>query len=74
MKYSKIIIFLLLINFSSQCQKREVNIEAVKLTEQIYMLKGQGGNIGLFVGEDAVFMIDDQFARLTPKILSNCFN
>ena len=70
MKYSKIIIFLLLINFSSQCQKREVNIEAVKLTEQIYMLKGQGGNIGLFVGEDAVFMIDDQFARLTPKILS----
>lgn len=33
------------------------------------MLKGQGGNIGLFVSEDGVFMIDDQFAPLTPKIL-----
>lgn len=33
------------------------------------MLKGQGGNIGLFVSEDGVFMIDDQFVPLTPKIL-----
>lgn len=33
------------------------------------MLKGQGGNIGLFVSEDGVFMIDDQFAPLTPKII-----
>jgi len=34
------------------------------------MLVGQGGNIGVFVGEDGVFMIDDQFAPLTPKILA----
>ena len=33
------------------------------------MLTGQGGNIGFSVGDDGVFMIDDQFARLTPKIL-----
>jgi glyoxylase-like metal-dependent hydrolase (beta-lactamase superfamily II) len=33
------------------------------------MLTGQGGNIGVCVGEEGVFMIDDQFARLTPKIL-----
>mgnify|MGYP005991948339 CR=1 FL=1 len=49
--------------------QKDVAITPVKITEQIYMLKGQGGNIGLFVGDDGVFMIDDQFARLTPKIL-----
>jgi glyoxylase-like metal-dependent hydrolase (beta-lactamase superfamily II) len=32
------------------------------------MLHGAGGNIGLSVGDDAVFVIDDQFAPLTPKI------
>ena len=51
-------------------QKRDVKIETIKLTEQVYVLKGQGGNIGVFVGKDGVFMIDDQFAPLTPKILS----
>jgi glyoxylase-like metal-dependent hydrolase (beta-lactamase superfamily II) len=32
------------------------------------MLVGAGGNIGLSVGPDAVFVIDDQFAPLAPKI------
>jgi len=34
------------------------------------MLEGLGGNIGLSVGGDGVFMIDDQFAPLTTKILA----
>ncbi|WP_442265924.1 MBL fold metallo-hydrolase [Tenacibaculum sp. ZS6-P6] len=61
--------FLLTSVFTNFAQKREVKIESIKITESIYMLKGQGGNIGLFVGEDGAFMIDDQFAHLTPKIL-----
>ncbi len=32
------------------------------------MLTGQGGNIGVYVGTDHVFMIDDQFDRLSEKI------
>jgi glyoxylase-like metal-dependent hydrolase (beta-lactamase superfamily II) len=32
------------------------------------MLTGQGGNIGIYVGTDHVFMIDDQFDRLSEKI------
>ncbi len=32
------------------------------------MLEGAGGNMGLSVGEDSTFLIDDQFAPLTPKI------
>lgn len=32
------------------------------------MLKGAGGNIGVSIGDDGVFVIDDQFAPLTDKI------
>ncbi len=32
------------------------------------MLTGRGGNIGIYVGSDKVFMIDDQFAPLSKKI------
>jgi glyoxylase-like metal-dependent hydrolase (beta-lactamase superfamily II) len=32
------------------------------------MLTGAGGNMGLSIGEDAVFLIDDEYAPLTPKI------
>lgn len=50
-------------------QNNDVIITTHKLTENIYMLEGQGGNIGISVGDDGVFMIDSQFAPLTPKIL-----
>jgi glyoxylase-like metal-dependent hydrolase (beta-lactamase superfamily II) len=47
-----------------------VQIRAQSLGGGIYMLMGQGGNIGLSVGEDGVFIVDDQFAPLTQKILA----
>ncbi len=46
----------------------DVEIKTVELGNGIYMLTGKGGNIGVSVGEDGVFMIDDQFAPLTKKI------
>lgn len=46
----------------------KVEIRTEKLSETVYMLVGAGGNLGLSVGEDAVFLVDDQFAPLTPKI------
>jgi cyclase len=33
------------------------------------MITGQGGNIGLLTGEEGSFLIDDQFAPLTEKII-----
>jgi glyoxylase-like metal-dependent hydrolase (beta-lactamase superfamily II) len=47
----------------------DVKIEVIPVNENIYMLKGAGGNIGVSIGDDGVFMIDDQFAPLTPKII-----
>jgi glyoxylase-like metal-dependent hydrolase (beta-lactamase superfamily II) len=46
----------------------KVEIRTEKLSDSVYMLVGAGGNLGLSAGEDAVFLVDDQFAPLTPKI------
>lgn len=48
----------------------DVEIEAQRVADGIYMLSGRGGNIGLSVGDDATFIIDDQFAPLTEKIVA----
>jgi len=47
-----------------------VQIESIPVTENIFMLIGAGGNLGLSVGSDGAFLIDDQFAPLTEKILA----
>ncbi|GAB4527885.1 MAG: MBL fold metallo-hydrolase [Amphiplicatus sp.] len=47
-----------------------VEIETRKVAEGVYMLVGAGGNIGLSVGADGAFLIDDQFAPLSSKILA----
>ncbi|MFT5233473.1 MAG: cyclase [Candidatus Krumholzibacteriia bacterium] len=47
-----------------------VEITATPISDGIYMLKGAGGNMGLCIGEDGAFLIDDQFAPLTDKILA----
>src|SRR6478735_7415026 len=45
-----------------------VKIRPIKVVDNLYMLKGSGGNIGAFFGKDGTLMIDDQFAPLSNKI------
>lgn len=45
-----------------------VTIETIKVGDNVYMLKGAGGNIGVLTGPDGVIMVDDQFAPLSEKI------
>ena len=47
-----------------------VEIEALPVTDGVYMITGRGGNMGLSVGDDGAFLIDDQFAPLTDKIVA----
>jgi len=70
MKKINILALFLLLSTGLLSQKKDVKITTIKLTDNIYMLKGQGGNIGISIGTDGVFMIDDQYAPLTPKILA----
>lgn len=48
----------------------EVEIETIAVAEDVYMLMGAGGNIGVSVGVDGAFVIDDQYAPLTDRILT----
>lgn len=45
-----------------------VQVTAQKLSDRLYVLFGSGGNIGLSVGDDGAFIVDDQFAPLSEKI------
>jgi len=47
-----------------------VQVTSTKVAGNVHMLVGAGGNIGLMAGDDAAFVVDDQFAPLTPKILA----
>jgi len=47
---------------------KDIQIEVIPVNENIYMLKGAGGNIGVSIGEDGVFMIDDQYEQMSSKI------
>ena len=53
---------------AGQQDMSDVVIETVELESDLFMLLGRGGNMGLSVGEDGAFLIDDQFAPLTAKI------
>ncbi|MEO7726323.1 MAG: MBL fold metallo-hydrolase [Burkholderiales bacterium] len=48
----------------------KVQIKTTQLTKNIYMLEGEGGNIGVSAGEDGVLLVDDQFGPLTERILA----
>src|ERR1700756_2567947 len=46
----------------------KVQIKVTKVSGNIYMLEGQGGNIAASVGEDGIVIVDDEFAPLAEKI------
>lgn len=47
-----------------------IELKTTDLGDGIYMLEGRGGTIGFSVGDDGVFVIDDQFQPLAEKILA----
>ena len=47
-----------------------IQIRTIPVTESIYVLQGSGGNIGVSIGDDGTFIVDDQFAPLTDKIVA----
>lgn len=55
---------------SAQVNYDTVRVRSMPLGSGVHVLFGAGGNIGVSIGNDAVFVIDDQFAPLTPKILA----
>jgi cyclase len=46
----------------------KVEIKVTKVSGNIYLLEGSGGNIAASVGDDGIVIVDDQFAPLADKI------
>jgi cyclase len=68
-----VLAFLVLGAALANAQQRDfskVEIKTTKLAEDIYMLQGAGGNIGVCAGPEGVLVIDDQFAPLSDKIMA----
>ncbi len=52
---------------SAQYDFDRIQIKTEPVADNIYMLSGGGGNIGVLVGEDGVLLIDAMFAELEEK-------
>lgn len=63
-----ILSILSLLMITCYAQEQEVTIKSTLVRDNVYMLEGQGGNMGLIVGEDGAILVDDQYARLSDKI------
>jgi len=59
---------------SSATHADENPVTAEKLSDSVYVLFGQGGNIAASVGEDGIYIIDDQFAKLSNDIKKTISN
>jgi cyclase len=46
----------------------KVKIKVTRVSGNVYMLEGEGGNIGASVGDDGIVVVDDQYAPLAEKI------
>ena len=45
-----------------------IQVRAQHVAGSVWMLQGLGGNIGVAVGKDGIFLVDDEYAPLTVKI------
>jgi len=52
----------------AQLQAPQTEVRTEKVAEGIYVLFGNGGNVGVSAGPDGVFIIDDQYAPMTPAL------
>jgi cyclase len=63
-----VVIFLLAGSYSDGQDFSSVRVEAIKVSGNVYMLTGAGGNIGVSAGKDGVLLIDASYAPLSEKI------
>lgn len=47
-----------------------VTVKSTPIAGSVHLITGSGGNIAVSFGSDATFIVDDQFAPLTPKIVA----
>lgn len=61
-------LFSVLTAFGQTDTGEKVYTKLIKVNNSIYMLQGNGGNIGLSFGKDGVLMVDSQFAENIEQV------
>ena len=67
--FGSFIIFLSLSNLDFAFASH-LEINTTKLTDNMYVIHGSGGNVILSIGNDGIILVDDQYAPVTEKLKS----
>ena len=54
---------------SVSAQERKIEFSTVQLSDTVYMLGGNGGNVGISTGEDGLYIIDDKVEPVSTQLL-----
>jgi cyclase len=52
----------------SHANKQDVTVKTTKVSGNVYMLQGQGGNVGAINGPDGILIIDDDYKAVSEKL------
>ncbi|MBA2378907.1 MAG: MBL fold metallo-hydrolase [Blastocatellia bacterium] len=47
---------------------QDINVRTVKITDNVYMLQGRGGNIGVLTGPEGLLIVDDDYRTVSEKL------
>lgn len=48
--------------------KQDVTVKTTKVSGNVYMLQGQGGNVGALVGTEGILIVDDDYKAVSEKL------
>jgi len=48
--------------------RQDVQVKTTKITGNVYMLQGRGGNVGALVGMDGILIVDDDYKAISTKL------
>src|SRR5687767_6229277 len=48
--------------------RQDVQVKTTKVSGNVYMLQGRGGNVGALVGTDGILIVDDDYKALSAKL------
>ncbi len=49
-------------------RRQDVQVRTTKVSGNVYMLQGRGGNVGALVGMDGILIVDDDYKALSSKL------
>jgi glyoxylase-like metal-dependent hydrolase (beta-lactamase superfamily II) len=55
---------------NAQDRFADVTVDGVHVAGSVYLLRGAGGNVGASIGRDGTFLIDDDYAPMSERLLA----